>query len=382
MASSTPEKVVILGSAYPLRGGGMATFNERLCRAFLQQKIPCYIRTFSLQYPSFLFPGKTQLSTEAPPTDIAITVAVNSINPFNWLWQGYILYKQKPSLLVVRYWLPFMGPCLGTICRIAKWNGVTKIICIADNVIPHEKRLGDQLFTRYFMPSVQGFITMSEKVANDVRLFSQKPLQQVKHPLYDTFGVAVPKLQARQHIRLHPSKKIVLFFGFIRAYKGLDLLLHAIAHLAKQTPENPVELLVAGEFYEDETTYKNLAKELQIEHLVHWHSQFIADADVRYYLSAADFVIQPYKNATQSGVTPLAYHFEKPMLVTNVGALPAMVPPTVGLVTEPTATHIAEGIQQLYTTGEEYFIRHLQQEKKQYTWEALVNTLLLLKNQV
>lgn len=374
------EKVFIIGPAHPLRGG-LASFNERLARAFIEQGANVTIYTFSLQYPNFLFPGTTQYSSEPAPKDLSIRVLINSVNPFNWIKVGWIIRQEQPDIVVARYWLPFMGPALGTILRIIRRNKKTRIVTIADNVIPHEKRIGDTFFTKYFLQPVHAFVTMSEKVMHDLRSFTQKPAQQVVHPLYDNFGEAVSVEVARAHLNLPIHAKIVLFFGFIRAYKGLDLLLEATA-LLKKSSDEPIYVLVAGEFYEDRTKYDELITSLAIEDRLFLRTEFISDSDVKYYLSAADFVIQPYKHATQSGVTPLSYHFEKPMLVTNVGGLPDLVPhQKVGWIVEPNPTAIAEGIHALYQLGVAHFLPHLRNEKKKYSWEVLANTIRQLATQ-
>ena len=321
LASTSHKKAIIIGPAHPLRGG-LASFDERLARQFQDEGYETMIYTFSLQYPNFLFPGTTQYSTEPAPTDLKLKVCINSINPLNWLLVGNELKKLQPDIVVVRYWLPFMGPCLGTILRQVKKNKHTKIVCIADNVIPHEKRLGDEPFTQFFFKPIDAFITMSEKVMQDLRQFTQKPATQVVHPLYDNFGEALLKQDARQYLSLPQNEKIILFFGFIRKYKGLDLLLEAMNLLKLQHPSLQIKLLIAGEFYEDRKQYDEQIEQLNIASSLILKTDFIADSEVKYYLSAADFVIQPYRNATQSGVTPLAYHFNKPMLVTNVGGLP------------------------------------------------------------
>jgi len=368
-------KIVIIGPAHPLRGG-LATFNQRLAKEFNQTGHHCSIYSFSLQYPSFLFPGKTQYSDEPAPKDIIIHTVINSINPFNWINVGNRLQKEKPDIIVVRYWLPFMGPALGTILRRVKRNKHTKIICIADNVLPHEKRPGDKAFTKYFLKSCDGFITMSEKVMNDLRLFEKtKPAKYVQHPLYDNFGPIISKAEARKHIGLMENEKIILFFGFIRKYKGLDILLEAMSFL-KQTG---IKLLVAGEFYEDEKPYHDQIEKLQIKENLILKTDFIPDSEVQYYLCAADAVIQPYRGATQSGVTPLAYHLEKPMIVTNVGGLPSLVPhEKAGLVAEPDAKSIADSILKFYQLGENYFIPHLRSEKQKYSWHNMTVSILEL----
>lgn len=374
-------KIVIIGPAYPLRGG-LASFDERLTRQFMQDGHDTIIYTFSLQYPNFLFPGTTQYSTEPAPKDLNIKVCINSVNPINWLKVGNELKKLKPDIIVVRYWLPFMGACLGTILRIVRKNKYTKIICIADNAIPHEKRFGDKQLTQYFTKPIDAFITMSEKVLNDLKLFTAKPAKQIVHPLYDNFGEQISKEDARKHIGID-NEPTILFFGFIRKYKGLDMLLKAMKILKdkKDTINIFPKLLIAGEFYEDKEPYLQFIKESGIEDDLILRTDFIPDSEVRYYLSAADFVIQPYRSATQSGVTPLAYHFEKPMLVTNVGGLPALVPnEKSGVVVEPDEMSIAQGIQKLYALGEDYFIPFIKEEKKKYSWEILANTILNIAN--
>lgn len=371
-----PFSIVIIGPAHPLRGG-LASFNERLARAFQQQGNNIVLYTFSLQYPSLFFPGTTQYSSEPPPNNLTIKACINSVNPFNWYKIGNELRKLQPDIIVVRYWMPFMAPCFGTILRLVKKNHHTKIICIADNIIPHEKRFADTQLTRYFIKPVDAFITMSEKVMSDLKRFTTKPARRVAHPLYDNFGTIISKEEARKHLQLPLEKPIILFFGFIRHYKGLDILLRAMA--APHIQQQGIKLLVAGEFYEDEKPYKNLIQQLKIESSVILKTQFVPDSEVRYFLCACDFVIQPYREATQSGVTPLAYYFEKPMLVTNVGGLPAMVPnKKAGLVAEPVWEDIAKKILELYQLGENYFIPFLREEKKKYSWEALTETIFLL----
>lgn len=375
MSSTSHKKIIIVGPAYPLRGGGMSTFNERLARAFMQAGHQVSIYTFSLQYPSFLFPGTSQYSTEAAPVGLDIKVLINSINPLNWLRVGNRLRKERPDIIVVRFWLPFMGPCFGTILRIARKNGHSKVVCIADNVIPHEKRFGDKAFTQYFMKPIDAFVTMSEKVLSDLKIFNQnKPASFIPHPLYDNFGDKISKSEARQHLQIPGDSRLVLFFGFIRKYKGLDILLDAMALLKAKEPE--IKLLIAGEFYDDEQPYVEQIAQLGLSENLILRTTFIADKDIKNYFCAADVVVQPYRNATQSGVTPLAYHFEVPMIVTNVGGLAAMVPhQKAGLVAEPTAASIAESIALFFASPADTFLPGLQDEKKKYSWELMVNEI-------
>lgn len=368
-------KVMIIGPAHPLRGG-LATFDHRLAKAFIDEGHDAEIVSYSLQYPSFLFPGTSQYTNEPAPAGIPIRSLINSINPFNWLRTGRRLKRERPDIIIVRFWLPFMGPALGTLLRKVRKNKHTRIICLADNVIPHEKRFGDKMFTRYFLKAPHAFITMSEKVLGDLQQFQpNKPARLTVHPLYDNFGDAVPKTTAREKLGLPANVPIILFFGFIRKYKGLDLLLEAMAQLK----DTSIRLLVAGEFYEEEKQYQELIDRLQVRDQLILKTNFISDQDVRYYLCAADAVIQPYRNATQSGVTPLAYHFEKPMVVTNVGGLPSLVPDEkVGLVVAPEPAAIAAGIRKFYQLGEEYFLPHLRSEKQKYSWPVMVRTVLEL----
>jgi glycosyltransferase involved in cell wall biosynthesis len=369
------KKVIIIGSAWPLRAGGLATFNERLAKQFMEEGFDTSIYTFSLQYPNFLFPGSTQLSNEPAPAHLKIKACINSINPLNWLKVGNELRKLKPDYIVVRFWMPFFGPCLGTILRIVNRNKFTQIICIADNVIPHEKRMGDTLLTKYFFSSIHRFVTMSEKVNQDLKTFTHKPSINIVHPIYDNFGDIITKEEARKHLDLPVNEKIILFFGFIRKYKGLDLLLEAMNNSSIR--EANIKLLIAGEFYDNKEEYETIISKHNLANSLYLRTQFIDNSEVKYYLSASDFVIQPYKNATQSGVTPLAYHFEKPMLVTNVGGLANLVPHMkVGIVTEPNADSIAAGIMKLYELGETHFLKHLCEEKKKFSWEHLTTAII------
>jgi len=374
------NKLVIIGPAWPLRGG-LAAFDEKLAICFSEKGIQSSIHTFSLQYPSLLFPGKTQYSTQPAPQGINIKATINSINPFNWMKVGWQIMREKPDLIIVRYWIPFLGPCLGTILKIVHWNRHTKVISIVDNMIPHEKRLGDTLFTKYFASSIDGFVTMSEKVKNDVKLFSHKPTLVSPHPIFDHFGSAISTLQARTQLGFRENDKIILFFGYIRKYKGLDLLIQAMKDIRIQ--QLGIRLLVVGEFYDAAQPYIDLVNSLALQNDITFYDQFVPDQEVTNYVSAADFIIQPYKNATQSGVTPLAYHFSKPMLVTNVGGLADTVPHLkVGVVTEPTSEDIANGIVQLYDLGAAHFMPYIQEERKKYTWEQMTEKFLALHQQL
>lgn len=368
---SAPLKIVIVGPAWPLRGG-LSTYNERLCLQFQNEGHETSILSFKLQYPSILFPGKTQLSADPAPENITIDTAMNSINPFNWIRVGLKYKKMAPDIMVFRYWMPFMAPCLGTIARIASSNKKTKVVAIADNIYPHEKHFYDNICTNYFVKAMHGFITMSQAVLADLKkLVPQKPSQYIPHPMYDNFGGSIEKQTAKKQIGLDPQFNYLLFFGFIRHYKGLDLLLKAFAD-ARLRQLN-VKLLIAGEYYEDSAPYKQLIKELKLEDWVVEHNDFIPNPMVSAYFSASDMVVQTYHSATQSGVTQIAYHFNKPMLVTNVGGLAETVPDgEVGYVTEKDEKAIADALVDFYTNQKEAsFSKNAAEFKKHFSWEKI-----------
>ena len=369
-------KIVIIGPAYPLRGG-LATYDERLARAFQAAGDEVRIVTFSLQYPDFLFPGQTQFSTEPGPTDIAIEVSLNSVNPLTWWQVGRQLRRERPDIVIFRFWLPFMGPALGTVARLVRGNGHTRVVAITDNVIPHEKRPGDGPLTRYFLSACDGFVTMSRSVLVDLQKlgYAQKPALYRPHPLYDNFGPAKPKAAALAALGLPAQYRYVLFFGFIRAYKGLDILLEAFADA--RLAALPLKLIIAGEFYEDAAPYEALIQKYNLESRLVRATDFIPNERVADYFSAADMVIQPYKNATQSGVSQVAYHFGRPMLVTDVGGLAELIPHgVVGYVVPPVAPAIADALVDFYAHDrEEAFSASVRQEARKFSWEVMVAAL-------
>jgi glycosyltransferase involved in cell wall biosynthesis len=376
------QKIIIIGSAFPLRGGGITTFNERLAAEFQQLGHEVIIYSFSLQYPSFLFPGKSQYANRPEPKNIKIKSVINSVNPLNWIKVGNQIAQEKPSLVLIRYWLPFMSPALGTIARVIRRKKNTKIVCIADNIIPHEKRIADKILTKYFILPIDGFITMSNKVTQDLLQFnSHANYKQVVHPLYDNFGKIIDKREARKYLKIEPNIKLVLFFGFIREYKGLDLLLDAMD--TDDVKKQSIQLIVAGEFYQNKDVYLDQINQKGISSQVRIIDDFIPDDMVRYYCCAADVIVQPYKKATQSGVTPLAYHFEVPMIVTKVGGLPEMVKDgESGLVCEPNSQSIAEHISEFFNKGVDYFLPGLKAEKEKFSWSSFVSTIMALNNEI
>jgi len=369
-------KIVILGTAWPYRGG-LAVYNERLAREFMSEGHQVEIWTFRLQYPSFLFPGKTQYSEEPQPQDLTITREMNSINPLNWLKVGRKLRKAQADLVIIKFWLPYMSPCLGTIARLAKRCGKTRVVSILDNIIPHEKGLADRILAKYFVNSTHGFVAMSDSVLADVKeLDSKRPKVFCRHPLYDNFGEKVSREESLKFLGLDAGKRYMLFFGLIRDYKGLDLLLRSYAD--SRFRQMNVRLIVAGEFYSGSEKYFTLEKELGLEGMVIWKSDFVPDSQVKYYFNASDIIVQPYKSATQSGVTQIAYHFEKPMLVTNVGGLAEIVPDgKVGYVVEPDETQIADRLVDFFQNSrQDQYIDGLLQEKQKYAWSNMTSAVI------
>ncbi len=374
--------VIIVGTAYPYRGG-LSAFNERIAYEYQNQGHTVEIYTFTLQYPNFLFPGKTQYSEEAAPANLTIHRKINSCNPFNWITVGREIRKKCPDLMITKFWLPFMAPCLGTIERIVKKNHHTRIISILDNIIPHEKRIGDRFLANYFVGATQGFIAMSKSVLSDLDLFDKnKPREFCPHPLYDHYGTILPKENAIQNLHLNPAYHYVLFFGFIREYKGLDLLLEAFSDI--RLHHLHIKLIIAGEFYGDSKPYMDKIKTLKIENEIELHTDFIPDSKVNNYFCACDIVAQPYKTATQSGVTQIAFHFEKPMLVTDVGGLAEIVPDgKVGYVVAPDADKIAEALVTFFKEKKETeFEKNIKQEKQKYVWSHMITAIEKVKNEI
>lgn len=367
--------IVIIGSAHPLRGGGISTFNERMAEVLQEQGHRVELYSFSLQYPSFLFPGKSQYTDEPAPTGLKIYSVINSVNPFNWWKVGGELKRKRPDLVIVRFWIPFMGPCFGTILRRVRKNNHTKVVAITDNVIPHEKRPGDIPFTKYFLKSADAFVAMSREVLKDLGQLTTKPSVFSAHPVYDNYGAPVDIVVARKKLGLQAGEKYILFFGFIRRYKGLDLLLEAMGD--ERIKKSGIQLIVAGEFYDDKESYLQQVKQYGIEENVKLFTEFIPNDEIRYYFSAADLVVQPYRSATQSGITQVAYHFEKPMVVTNVGGLPEVVPDgKTGFVTHPNPTEIADAILKFYTPGSlPELAKDIAEEKKKYSWDTFLRNL-------
>ncbi|MCF8307804.1 MAG: glycosyltransferase [Bacteroidales bacterium] len=369
------RKVCLIGPAYPYRGG-IAAFNERMARAFIANGDQVHLFTFSLQYPRIFFPGKTQFSNEPFPHDLDIRRTINSINPFSWYVTANELIKLAPDLVIINYWLPYIAPALGSIARLIRKKGNFNTIAIPHNLKPHERRMGDWVLSKYFVESVDGFLSMSKSVVNDLKeMNSQKPGILSLHPLYDHYKGGKDKLSAREELDLDRETKYLLFFGFIRDYKGLDLLIKAMSHLKSRMKK--LILIVAGEFYSNSDKYYKLIKDLGLQQHISLKTEFIPDSKVGLYFSVADLIVQPYKSATQSGVTQIAYHFEKPMIVTNVGGLGELIPDgKVGYVVNPDENSIADAIYRYFKEDKEQeFVENIKEEKKKYSWTSLLDNI-------
>ena len=370
--------IVIIGTAYPLRGG-IAHYNALLYQE-LSKHHTVHIVTFKRQYPSLLFPGKTQKETSGELLRVPSEILVDSINPFNWFFVARRVKRLKPDLIIFKYWLPFFGPCFGTIARFATRGTNTRVLFICDNVIPHERRLGDRSFTRYAFGVADYFITQSDAVERDLLSFwPRAKYRKVPHPVYNIFGTAIAKQEARTRLGISATR-VILFFGYIRKYKGLHILFEAM----KLLEGSGVHLLAVGECYDDEQAYRNQIAALQIDDRVTLLTDYIPNDQVGAYFSAADVVILPYLSATQSGIAQIAYNFDTPVIATDVGGLAEVViDGETGYLTRPDdPLALALSIKKFFEAGDEdNFKRNVEREKKRYTWEAMARAIEELASQ-
>ena len=364
-------KIVIIGPGFPLRGG-IANFNSALAQTFIKQGDTCEIISFSVQYPKILFPGKTQYEEGKSPDGVTITPIINSINPFNWRKVSNYIKRQNPDLIIPVFWLPFTGISVGRIIKKLKQTNIP-IISLVHNAIPHDKKPGDRFFSKHFFKHCDAFITLSQIVSEDIGRFVHDPVCKViPHPVYEIFGNVVSREVALKELNISSEFKYLLFFGLVKRYKGLDTLLKAVA---EPTVKNlKLKLIIAGEFYEDRKVYDELISELDIKDQVIVFDEYIPTENVKYFFSACNLVIQPYKTATQSGVSQVAYHFNKPMIVTDVGGLKEIVPhDKVGFVVEKeNPKKIAKAIDDFFSNEKEsVFIENIKQEKLRFSWDAM-----------
>ncbi|MFI3262192.1 MAG: glycosyltransferase [Rikenellaceae bacterium] len=377
---SKNKKITFVTVFHPYRGG-IASFNERLVVAFKKLKVDVKVINFSLQYPSFLFPGKTQYTDAPAPEGVEVTREVNSVNPFTWIKVGLKLKKEAPDLVFMRYWTPYLAPALSVIARIARLNKKTKVTALVDNMIAHEPKAWHIPLARYFAKSCDNFVCMSEEVRQDIAKFSNKDVAVTPHPLYDGYGETVSREVALESLKLDAASNYALFFGLIREYKGLDVLIEAWAKYKADNKDSNTKLIIAGEYYCDSAPYDMLMRELGVEESIIKMNWFLANAEVRDLFCGCDLVIQPYKSATQSGVTQVAYNYNTPMIVTNVGGLPEIVKDNyVGYVTNVDSAEVAEKISLLFDKEKnDSFKANIEQEKKRFAWSRMCEIILSLK---
>lgn len=374
-------KIAIIGTAWPYRGG-LAAYSERLAHEFIKEGHRADIFTFTLQYPDFLFPGKTQFTDTSKPAGLKIVRCINSVNPLSWFKSGRMLKKESYDVAVFCYWMPFIAPCYGSMA-LAMGNKIKKV-ALVHNIISHEKSFLDKALSPYFVHRMDGFVAMSKSVLTDIALFDKtnKPKAYSPHPVYDHFGPAASRPEAIDQLALDENKRYVLFFGLVRAYKGLDLLLRAFAD--SRVKALNVKLLVAGEFYDNPQQYNTIIEDNNLQDVVEIHNEFIPDEMVRFYFAASDLIAQPYKSATQSGVSQIAYHFEKPMLVSNVGGLPEIVPDgKAGYVVAAHADAIADALVDFFTNNKmEEMTEGVKEEKKRFLWSRMTSTIIEVANKI
>lgn len=362
-------RITIVGTAYPLRGG-IAHYNA-LLYSELRRGHDVQIITFRRQYPALLFPGRSQQETRGELLRVPSEPLIDSVNPLTWLATGRTIKQNPPDLLIFKYWLPFFGPCFGTVARVAKRGTRTKVLYICDNVIPHEHRPGDTVFTRYAFKAADYFIVQSAAVERDLCAFwPGATYTKVPHPVYTMFGAATDKRDARAALGI-AAERVLLFFGYVRQYKGLHLLLDALAHL---DPSFNVHLVVVGEFYDDQQKYRRQIRDLRLEHRVTLRADYVPNDQVGLYFSAADAVVLPYISATQSGIAQIAYNFDRPVIATAVGGLEEVVLHDVtGLIVPPNdAPALARSIERFYAADlEPGLSANVRREKQKYSWQHL-----------
>lgn len=368
-------RIAFLSTFYPFRGG-IAQFNAGLYRA-LEKEHEVRAFTFTTQYPGILFPGQSQYISGSDPADkIPSHPVLSTINPISYFSAANAVSAWNPDLVITKFWMPFFGPSLGTVLRKTKKNSVN--ISILDNVIPHEKRPGDMMLTRFFLNQNQGFVVMSETVKKD--LLSLQPGAKYvfqPHPLYNHFGKTLPRQEAIEKLNLNPNKKWLLFFGFIRDYKGLDILIQAM----KKLPEE-FGLIIAGEVYGSFDKYETLIEELDLGERIALFTRYIRDEEVPRFFSASEACILPYKSATQSGIISIAFHFQLPVIATREGGLSEYIHEgeTGCLIDEPNAQKTAEAILRFSKDGQKEIFRNgIKRAAEGLTWQAMGNKIVELE---
>lgn len=369
------KNVAIIGPAWPFRGG-LSNFNERLAREWIAQGDTVTIHTFTKQYPDLLFPGTSQFSDSLAPSDLTIERTIHAYNPFQWHSASSKIAAHNYDIVLIRFWLPAMGPALGYLASTLASTSTTKVIALVDNLYPHESRPLDRWLTHRFIAHPHGFVAMSSVVSNQLRqVVGSKPVCQVSHPIYDDYGGTIDRSIARNKLGIDTDGPVLLFFGFIRRYKGLDLLLNALND--QKLRDVGLKVVVAGEWYEDSSSYRSLAKELNLDDMIVWHDHFISESDIPTYFSAADAVVQPYRSATQSGISALAFAYSKPLISTCVGGLSEVVEDGLtGFLCDPEPMSIRDAISRWIDTPDmQLMMNAIGKRRSEMTWERLINVI-------
>ena len=366
-------KILIIGPAHPLRGG-IAQFLALLHDTLKKRGHDVIFHRFIRQYPTFLFPGKTQDDESRSPVEVVSAPLFHPFNPFNWIPEGIRIAGEKPDLIILKWWMPFFGPSYFAVLLVAKLLCRTRVMLVVDNAIPHEKRPGDMLFTRLVFSLTDYFIVMSNAVRDD--LLKLKPGAEyalTPHPLYEVFGR--PKDMDESKRALGVSGPVILFFGFVREYKGLHVLLDAMPKIVKEVF---VTLVVAGEFYEDKDAYTEQIERLGIGENVKIIDKYISNESVSDYFSAADALVLPYLSATQSGITQIAFAFNLPVIATKVGGLPEVVKDgeTGFLVPPGDPEALADAVIRYFQVDSlKIFRENVRREKKRFSWDAFAESV-------
>ncbi len=371
----TKQRIIIIGTAYPMRGG-IAHFMALLYKTLLEHGHKVKIISFKRQYPSIFFPGKTQQDKSQEIEPLPSEAILDSIGPMSWLKTFLRIYQYQPQLIIFKYWMPFFAPCYAAVSFLTRLFTNAKIMYICDNIVPHESRPEDRLLTRIGLWNVHYFIVMSKIVKE--ALLSYRPqakYHEAPHPVYEYFQDKYTQQQARQEFRLSIDDKVILFFGYVRQYKGLQILLEAMPQVLKALP---VKLLVAGEFYDNKENYTSLIKKLTIEKAVAIFDDYIPNEKVGLFFSAADVVVLPYITATQSGIIQIAYHYNKPVITTRVGGLCEVVEEgKTGFTVPPeNSEKLATAIVNFYKANETiHFAENIKSYKQQFSWHRFVSEI-------
>lgn len=367
-------RIVLIGTAFPLRGG-IAHYIALLYKYLQKRGHTVNVLSFKRQYPGLFFPGRTQKDEGKELIPLHTTPLLDSINPLTWIQAFFWVKKVRPQVLIFKYWMPFFAPCYAVIAYLCKTFLKVKTLYILDNVIPHEKRRGDRILSRIGLKFIDFFIAQSESVLHDLLQFRpHAEVKEIPHPVYEIFPPSLPKKKAKNLLGISDDR-VILYFGYIRDYKGLRYLIKSMPIILDSLQ---VKLLVCGEFYEGREDTLNLIEKLQLKDQIKVYDTFIPNEEVAYYFSACDLVVLPYISATQSGIVQIAYHYEKPVIVTSVGGLPEVVKDgKCGYVVKPQdAVALAQSVIRFYRkNNEEEFKNNIKIEKKKYSWDRMITAI-------